>query len=203
MKKFKTALITLLIVTITLSANSQNTEKMKTIESRHEFTALVQSANLILETAWGNYSHDKEHIIAVKDHEEIEQAHAVALGHCEDGVKLSTALVKINKNLIYVLSVGTAGGMEKGEIKIMLSKISDGETTTLVNGIYKKERYKMGVNQYYEIVNFDIGLWGSNFYVMLKDYYDLTTFCLPNVPTDDRESLKIFEVSKYFHPCNE
>lgn len=125
------------------------------------------------------------------------------IGHCESGLTMSSVVVKVGENLIYVLSVGSISSLKNNETKIMLSSISDGEATILINGVYTKERYKGGVNKYLELVKFDSGTWGSNFWVLIRDHDILALFSLPDVTTKDENELMIFQLYEYFSPCTD
>lgn len=179
---------------------SQVPDKTKAFENYHKVFSTVQMAELTLLLG----GMDNNHTVFIGSGDSYQRyPDAGITGYCESGIYLSSTTVKINENLIYVLSVGTVSGLENNQTKVMLSSISDGETTDLLNGIYTKERYKAGVNKYLEVIKIGRGTWGSNFLVLIRDYATLFAFSLPNVITEEgSEEPMIFQLHENFTPCS-
>lgn len=177
---------------------SQAPDMVKKFETYHKVDSYIGMTEIILMRGGESNNH---HVFCGVGEDYRYYPDAGTNGYCESGIVMSTVAVKINENLIYVLSAGTISGLKNNETKIMLSSISDGEATILINGVYAKERYKGGVNKYLEVVKFDSGAWGSNFFVLIRDGNILSAFSLPDVTTKDENELMIFQLYEYFSPC--
>lgn len=176
----------------------QDNNSINLLESKHKLSSQIQTINIF----WGDFTNIKgNNIIAYEENNKYSQAKGVIQGSCEDGIITNTAIVKINDNLIYTLTIGATKNEKDNQIRILLSKISDGETKDLINNVYSKERFKNGANRYLEIINFDTGKWGSNFYIIIEDYRTLRAFCLPDVSSSNDEDLRVFEISPNYNPC--
>lgn len=180
-------------------AFAQDVNLMKAFEAKHE--ALAYMSDIIILNA----GMDKRYYIFCGTTENMTYySDAGSFGLCESDMYSSSAIVKINQNLTYALTVGWVRGLQNDEMKVILSSISDGEATILINGLYKKERFKAGVNKYYESIRINSLSKEDSFSLLIRDRTVLEAFTLPNIISKENDNeLMIFMLSDYFLMCIE